>query len=134
MIYENILKKLEDFTDTQELLKEYKHTFEMIEEYGNNLHNGTLDTPLELDTAISELGSVYTSLTVVVNLCEGHKMKKEEDWKESKRQKVLDNSAQELHYYRQIRNIFKGYKDGCDRLISICQTKLKQIEREKTLG
>ena len=134
MIYKNIQSKLKTIEGTKKLLEEYGPSFSMIEEYSAQLHNAVLDTPKELDKVISELGSIYVSLTVVFNLSEGYKMLKEEEFRENKKNKILGVNSNEVHYYREIKNIFKSYKDGCDRLISICQTKLKQIERERILG
>jgi|WetSurSiteA1Bulk_404760.scaffolds.fasta_scaffold00683_15 hypothetical protein len=126
-----------------ELLEQYQEVFDVILYWESCLKNDAVDTPSETDKAMKQLASVYSTLNVVARIAETYKINAESKYYNVKRMELeneghktvaasLENEATEhVSDYRRIRNIFEGYRDSCDRLISVLQSSLKSAEREK---
>jgi len=145
MIYKDIEKYFKDEKGLEQLLLKYKEVFEKINYYEGLFKDGILSTPNETDDAMKQLGSIYSTLNVVATIADTQKKNIEDKYfvdlrnKKIKKKKgdkviaaVLDKeSSVHVALYRRVRNIFQAYRDSCDRLISICQSSLKSLDKEQ---
>jgi hypothetical protein len=135
--------KTEYFVDTvglEKLLVDYKDTFEMIDDYGQQLISGILSTPDDYGLCLDKLTGAYISLeplyTMAIAYKENEELKAYVSMKrelESKGEKVvaasLDKEASvSVEIQRRIRNILEGYVESCAKGIGSCQTQLKRFE------
>ncbi len=129
-----IEKSLQNEKEIISLLNEYAVGMKLVEEYGARLRNHMLDTPDDLNTAILELGGWFVSFNTVYTLAETLKMAAEEDLKNKKKQSIVDPGDESLvQAYRRVRNIFGVCCENCEKIISICQSRMRSLDREKTL-
>jgi len=135
--------KTEYFVDTiglEKLLVDYKDTFELIDDYGQQLISGILNTPEDYALCLDKLTGAYISLeplyTMAVAYKENEEIKAYVTMKrelEGKGEKVvaasLDKEASaSVEVQRRIRNILEGYVESCAKGIGTCQTQLKRFE------
>lgn len=128
-----------------ELRDKYKECFDRIHEYEAMFREGVIQSAVQTDEALKELGAIFSSLNVVAYLCDVY-VKNITD-SEFNRLKIgalatgklttvnfelLKKEASEsVNEYRITAAIFCGYRDSCDRLVSICQSSLKFEEKER---
>jgi hypothetical protein len=135
--------KTEYFVDTtglENLLTDYKDTFELIDDYGQQLISGVLSNPDDYALCLDKLTGAYISLEPLYTMAVAYKeneeikayvtMKRE---MEAKAEKVvaasLDKEASaSVEVQRRIRNILEGYVEACAKGIGTCQTQLKRFE------
>ncbi len=134
-----IERKLKDEKELEKLLNDYSEGFELVDSYGEKLRNHMLDTPQDLDMAITELGGWFVTLNTVCALSETMKMNAEESHKQVKQANKAygvqaPDGSDKIQLYRRIRNIFQVYCDNCEKIISICQSRMRSLDREKTLS
>jgi hypothetical protein len=147
MLYEKIETYLETHEGMTKLLEEFKEAFERIEFVSDLFKEGNVNTHQLTDQIMKELGGWYSSLNVVVMLSETKKKNHEACYFNSVRNQmenvgkkkviaaVIDREVSEsASSIRRIRNIFQSYRDNCDRLMSVCQSSLKALEREKGMA
>jgi len=124
----------------EKLLTDYKDTFELIDDYGQQLISGVLNTPEDYAKCLDCLTGAYISLEPLYTMAVAYKeneeiktyvtMKRE---MEAKAEKVvaasLDKEASaSVEVQRRIRNILEGYVESCAKGIGTCQTQLKRFE------
>jgi len=137
--------KTEYFVDTvglEKLLVDYKDTFELVDDYGQQLITGILSTPDDYAKCLDKLTGAYISLEPLYTMAIAYKeneeikayvtMKRE---MEAKGEKVvaasLDKEASaSVEIQRRIRNILEGYVESCAKGIGTCQTQLKRFENQ----
>jgi hypothetical protein len=126
----------------EKLLTDYKETFEMIDDYGQQLMQGILTTPDDYKICLDKMTGAYVSLEPLYTMAVAYKENEEtREWVslkrelESKAEKVvaasLDREASALVAMpRRIRGVLEGYVESCAKAIGTCQTQLKRIEFE----
>jgi hypothetical protein len=135
--------KTEYFVDTvglEKLLADYKDTFDMIDDEGQQLIGGIKSSPDDYALCLDKLTGAYISLEPLYTMSVAYKeneeikayvsMKRE---MEAKAEKVvaasLDKEASaSVEVQRRIRNILEGYVEACAKGIGTCQTQLKRFE------
>lgn len=135
--------KTDYFVDTvglEKLLVDYKDTFEMVDDYGQQLIQGILNTPEDYATCLDKLTGAFISLeplyTMAVAYKENEEIKAYVSMKrelEAKGEKVVAASLEKeasviVEIQRRVRNILEGYVEACAKGIGSCQTQLKRFE------
>jgi len=135
--------KTEYFVNTkglEDLLTDYKDTFDMIDDEGQQLISGVKNTPEDYALCLDKLTGAYISLeplyTMAVAYKENEEIKAYVSMKremEAKAEKVvaasLDKEASaSVEIQRRIRNVLEGYVEACAKGIGTCQTQLKRFE------
>jgi hypothetical protein len=135
--------KTEYFVDTiglEKLLADYKDTFDMIDDEGQQLIGGIKSSPDDYALCLDKLTGAYISLeplyTMAVAYKENEEIKAYVSMKrdlEAKAEKVvaasLDKEASaSVEIQRRVRNILEGYVEACAKGIGTCQTQLKRFE------
>jgi hypothetical protein len=135
--------KTEYFTDTvglEKLLNDYKDTFDMIDDEGQQLISGIKNTPEDYATCLDKLTGAFISLEPLYTMAVAYKENEEtREWVtlkrelEAKGEKVvaasLDREASALvSVQRRVRGILEGYVEACAKGIGTCQTQLKRFE------
>jgi len=133
----------EYFVDTvglEKLLVDYKDTFDMIDDEGQQLISGIKSTPEDYAICLDKLTGAYIALeplyTQAIAYKENEEIKAYVSMKrelEGKGEKVvaasLDKEASaSVEVQRRIRNILEGYVESCAKGIGTCQTQLKRFE------
>jgi hypothetical protein len=133
------------FVDTEgleKLLNDYKDTFDMVDDYGQQLIQGVLSTPDDYALCLDKLTGAYMSLETLFTMAVAYKENEEtKAWValkrelEAKGEKVtaasLDREASVIvEVHRRIRNILEGYVESCAKGIGSCQTQLKRFENQ----
>jgi len=125
------------------LVREYKDTFERLDEIISNFQHGTYG-PNDVDAFMKELAGIYASLNNRVTDLEvdrlgieaiyGAKRKEELEAMGKVSMTQLDRELQwyTIEHTKAIR-LFQGRLDSSDKLISICQSSLKSLDRERRL-
>jgi hypothetical protein len=135
--------KTDYFVNTEgleKLLVDYKDTFEMIDDYGQQLIQGVLSAPDDYALCLDKLTGAYISLEPLYTMAVSYKENEEtREWVtlkrelEAKGEKVvaasLDREASALvSVQRRVRGILEGYVESCAKGIGSCQTQLKRFE------
>lgn len=127
-----------------DLLERHTHSFERIKYYENRLSSGnmTLD---ERGDAVLELGAIFSSLNTVVEYGEVYKLNIENQYFNKRRiiieggggkvnvDQLKKESASQAPFLRSVCAVFSGQLNGCDKMISVLQSSLKVMVRERTL-
>ena len=123
----------------------YDETFDRIKYFEDSLKAGAVDNPVVTQEVLKELVAIYSWLNVTTKIAESYKETAEAKHytklkmeAETKGEKVSNASLEKetdlfISNYRRICNIFTGYRDSCDRMISVLQSCLKSTDREKSL-
>ena len=131
-----------DVEGLEKLLVDYKDTFEMIDDFGQQLIQGILSSGEDYRVCLDKLTGAYITLeplyTMAVAYKENEQLKSYVTTKrdmEAKGEKVvsasLDREASEsVHIQRRVRAILEGYVESCSKGIGTCQTQLKRLELE----
>lgn len=128
-----------------EVFEPFREPFDRIVFYEDSLKNGVVDTPDEIYQAIKELVAIFSLLNVTAKIAETYKTNTEVKYyntrkielqKEAKAERItsafLDKEASyHVTEYRRVANIFAAYRDSCDRIVSVLQSCLKSLDREK---
>jgi hypothetical protein len=133
-----------DYFDSKEelekLLTDYKDTFEMIDDYGQQLIQGILNTPEDYVLCLDKLTGAYISLEPLYTRAEAKKLNEElqvyvtmKRELEAKGEKVVATSLEKesslaVADFRRVRAILEGYVEACSKGIGSCQTQLKRFE------
>jgi len=135
--------KTDYFVDTvglEKLLIDYKDTFDMIDDEGQQLISGVKNTPEDYVICLDKLTGAYISLEPLYTMAVAYKENEEtREWVtlkrelEAKGEKVLaaslDREASALvSVQRRVRGILEGYVESCAKGIGTCQTQLKRFE------
>ena len=126
----------------EQLLKDYNDTFEMVDDYGQQLISGILSTPEDYTTCLDKLTGAYIALEPLYSQAEAKKLNEElnayvtmKRELEAKGEKVvaasLDKEASlAVADFRRVRAILEGYVEACAKGIGSCQTQLKRLEMQ----
>ena len=117
----------------KELLDKYKDIFQRVEDYGNQFREGIIDSPHIVDSAMSELIGIFVSLNTATIVLESETRAKEDLCKEEKKKDIISNESSIINLFRRMRNIFRAYRDNCEKLITVCQSRLRTFDKEKYL-
>lgn len=135
--------KTEYFVDTvglEKLLADYKDTFDMIDDEGQQLIAGVKSTPDDYALCLDKLTGAYISLEPLYTIAVAYKENVELEYYvtikrelEAKGEKVvaasLDREASaSVSIQRRVRNVLEGYVEACAKGIGSCQTQLKRFE------
>jgi hypothetical protein len=143
MILSDIEKYFADPNKLQELIVICSQDFDRIAHYETLLAEGAIDNPGEIDKAMHELVSIFSRLNVISRIAESYKNRVEaqeyfaeriklENQGSKPTEKHLDlHARRQAEPYRRIVAIFEGYRDSSDRMISVLQSSLKSMERER---
>jgi hypothetical protein len=124
------------------LLTDYQPTFEMIDDYGQQMMQGILSTPEDYKTCLDKMTGAYVSIEPLFTMAVAYKENEETRlWVglkrelEEKGEKItaasLDREASALVAMpRRVRAVLEGYVESCSKAIGTCQTQLKRIEFE----
>lgn len=134
MVYTEIESRLKDDRKIANLIKEYRPLFDRIEYYADLFSNKSLNHIDDIDEAMVELTGIFVSVHEVEMTAEAQKIAREEEFKEYKRQKIVkDINLDLINTYRRVRNIFKSASDACEKMISVCQSRVRYITKEEHL-
>lgn len=128
------------------LLTQYQELFGRVNEYSSQLRKGILtDNCYLTDGAMKELAGIFMSLNSVcyigeieVSFKESKQFKKMRIEKEGIGEKpsvsLISKEADiEIIEFQRALALFKSYRDNCDRAISVLQSSLKGLGKEKGL-
>ena len=133
------------FTDAEglaKLLEDYKDTFDLVDDYGQQLISGILSTGDDYSKCLDKLTGAYISLEPLFTIAVAFKENEEtREWVtlkrelEAKGEKVtaasLDREASALvSVQRRVRAVLEGYVESCAKGIGTCQTQLKRFENQ----
>lgn len=139
---DKIDKYFKDTEGLEKLLLDYKDTFDLVDDYGQQLINGILSSPDNYAECLDKLTGAYISLEPLYTIAVAFKENEEtREWValkrelESKGEKVtaasLDREASALVVIqRRVRAILEGYVESCSKGIGTCQTQLKRFENQ----
>lgn len=137
--------KTEYFEDTvglEKLLVDYKDTFEMVDDYGQQLIAGVLSSGEDYKVALDKFTGAFISLEPLYTMAVAFKENEELGYYvaskrelEAKGEKVvaasLDKEASaSVSIQRRVRAVLEGYVEACSKGIGTCQTQLKRLELE----
>ena len=126
----------------QKLLEDYKDTFEMIDDFGQQLISGILSTPDDYKNCLDKMTGAYVSLEPLYTMAEAIKLNEElqayvslKKELETKGEKVVATSLEKesslaVADFRRIRAVLEGYVESCAKAIGTCQTQLRRVEFE----
>ena len=135
--------KTEYFVDTaglEKLLNDYKDTFDMIDDEGQQLIAGVKSSPDDYALCLDKLTGAYISLEPLYTMAVAYKENEEtKAWVSLKRElegkgekvvaAALEKEASAIvEIQRRVRNILEGYVESCAKGIGTCQTQLKRFE------
>ena len=133
-------KYYKDEKTLKQLVDDYNEPFDRVYYYSQLLINKAISTPDEMKEAILELGGIYASINAVSMSLEAERRNKELMLAERKRvdktQKMdtcttYENDIRYIGYFRKMGNIFSERCESCSKIISVLQTCLRGIEKEK---
>ena len=140
MDYKSIEDRFKDETSIETLLIDYEDKFQKVEEDAEKLINGSVSLE-EVEEILKTQTGIYMLLNIVTEIAETVKKKEEGRINYEKIQeceasgkKVVQTSidkivSTEVQYLRRVRNLFKAYRDSCDKCILSCQSILKKPQR-----
>jgi len=143
MDFKEIEKMFENEEQLGKLLQSYSEVFDKIDYYQDLFQNGAIDTPGETDKIMKELTGIFMSISIIATIADSEKTNRESRKYNTLRIEAsnrgekpvvaqLDREASAfVAPYRKIRNIFQAYRDVCDRAISVCQSSLRFMDKEK---
>jgi len=139
---EKLTKYFTDIEGLENLLKDYKDTFDLVDDRGQQLIQGIISAPEDYAECLDKLTGAYITLeplyTMAVAYKENEELKAGVTMKrelEAKGEKVvaanIDREASaSVEMPRRIRNILEGYVEACAKGIGTCQTQLKRFEMQ----
>lgn len=125
-----------------QLLVDYKDVFDMIDDYGQQLIQGVLSTPIDYKTCLDKLTGAFVSLEPLYAMAVAYKKNEElkayvdmkrETENEGKKVVAVNierEASLSVATPRRVRNILEGYVEACAKGIGTCQTQLKRLELE----
>ena len=125
--------------------KKYREVFDKIDYIQGLFQSGVLEDPNETDKVMKELTGYYICLNPITNELEADKKNIEDALfttfrikKEKAGEKITASSIEKevsaiVAGWRRIRNKFQAYRDSCATGISVCQSSLKSVEKERKL-
>jgi hypothetical protein len=131
-----------DTTKLEDLLKDYSDTFEMIDDFGQQLRSGILSSPDDYKVCLDKMTGAFISLEPLYTRAESYKLNEElrtyvslKKAIEDKGEKVVATSLDKeaslaVADFRRIRAVLEGYVEACSKAIGTCQTQLKRFETE----
>jgi len=126
------------------LLEAHLELFNLIEKFALEFRLGKINNPEATDVAMKELNGAYMTLNIIVGIAEEQKKTREDILFNQLYQSnqtlglkaIVSNlekqASEKVSTYRRIHNIFRAYRDSCDKAISVCQSSLKGVIREGT--
>lgn len=122
-----------------EFVGRYIEVFQKIDYIKDLFINGILITPEETDRVMKELMGYYMTLNTAATMAETYASLLESNLASRLRLEdknlsptAIKNEAKTKSAdYRKVANVLKAYLDSCDKAISVCQSSLKWIERER---
>ena len=124
----------------EELLKDYKDIFEMVDDFGDQLIRGIPNAPEDYKEILDKLTGAYISLEPLYTMAVAYKRNEElQAYVTLKREKEkigekitaahLDKEASlTVEMPRRVRAVLEGYVESCAKGIGTCQTQLKRFE------
>lgn len=127
------LAYFENYETLRTLLDDSTKYFEIIKEAGENMQNGlTLTSSEELRSTLEKVCGVYSYINSVAALAEHYAKRYDDQYREAKKQKILDMVDPDvIDYYQRTKKIFVGQKEICEKIISVCQSNLKSLDKER---
>lgn len=137
--------KIDYFVDTEsleKLLVDYKDTFDMVDDFGQQLIQGILSSGEDYRICLDKLTGAYVALEPLYTMAEAKKLNEElqayvsmKRELENKGEKVVATSLEKeaslaVAEFRRVRAILEGYVESCAKGIGTCQTQLKRLELE----
>lgn len=131
-----------DSNNLDELLEDYSDVFTMIDDYGQQLRSGILNSPDDYKECLDKMTGAFISLEPLYTRAESYKLNEElrtyvtlKKAIEDKGEKVVATSLDKeaslsVADYRRVRAILEGYVEACSKAIGTCQTQLKRFETE----
>lgn len=126
----------------EKLLIDYKDTFEMIDDYGQQLIQGILSSGEDYKVCLDKFTGAYICLEPLYTQAVAYKENEElmfyvttKREMEATGEKVvsasLDREASaSVNIQRRVRSVLEGYVEACSKGIGTCQTQLKRLELE----
>jgi len=140
--YEKIIAYFEEENGLENLLKDYKDTFNMIESIGNDFLQDMVSTITEYKERLNKLTGAYMALEPLYSLAEAHKLNEENREYVNRKETIEKTGAKVISAaiekeaslavanFRRIRNILEGYVLSCEKGIVTCQTQMKRKEED----
>lgn len=127
----------------QQLLDKNKEIFDKIDYIQSLFRGGVLENPTDTDATMKELTGYFMYLNPIACELEAEKKNTEDALfttfrviKEKNEGKPVFSMIEKevsaiMSAYRLTRNKFIAYRDNCSTAISVCQSSLKNLEKEK---
>lgn len=143
MKYENIVAYFNEENGIENLIKDYKPIFDMIDDIGADFLQNMCTTMPEYKERLNKLTGAYISLEPLYSLAVAHKLNEEtsayvrtKEETEQRGGKVISAAIEKqaslaVANFRRIRNILEGYVLSCEKGIVTCQTQMKRLEEDK---
>jgi len=137
------LKYFETPEAVEQILVDYKDVFEQIEDYGQQLTQGLLNTQEDFKNILNFMTGAYVSLEPLYSMAEALKLNEElKSYAQIKREAeargdkvVAANLEREASLtvanLRRIRAILEGYVLACEKCIITAQTQLRRITADQ---
>lgn len=118
----------------ENIIKSFTETFDRIDEFGYDFKAGSLHGPADTVEIMTEATGYYVQLNVLSEIAEYRYQYIKEKIAEEKKENIVGGfKSDDLLIAMKLRNIFRGYKSSCDKIISTCQSRLKIDDREQSL-
>lgn len=136
---------LESEESRGKLLVNCKSQFDLIDQWQKELEAGDILTEYEISDAMEKLTAVYVKFHPIAEVIKSAKTNRELNHKEAYFEECEINSKKpnvsqvnerarantEVRALRELRNIFESYAEACEKVIGSCQSRLKNLTKEK---
>ena len=137
------MNRFKDEKSILKLIEDYKEPFERINYFAQLLSDKViLGMPHEMTEAMAELASIFVSLNEITYEAETEHINEEDRLSERKRgdraskenYTSYEIEVERIALLRRIRNIFRERRESCEKLISVIQSLLRIVDKEKFIA
>lgn len=135
MTYKEIEEQLKTYEGMEKVLKAFSECFTDVDTFAEHLRNGMVSTPHEVDNMMAHATGIYVQFNIIAELADTRFQYVKEQIMIQKKQNIIGEfDSDMLGNCRRIKDIFDAYTKGTEKIISTCQSRLRQFEKEKIIG